>query len=568
MRKLVWIFLLLIGFSFSTSAQQSVYYTINIGTFVDAQLDDFTGLRPLGFLHAKKLEENLSQIYLGGYRSLEQANPTLQQVRAAGYTDAYIQENFPREGRNVAVIQITTLPQSKEINWSRYAEAGNLMALLEDGLVKIVVGNYTDTQRARGPLQEIRQKGFSDAFVKVINTIYLHELGAFETGNAIKKPLIPIQFEEDAPIMASDNRRNDNPNEYNQSAYPESTTTNRPEWTRRGVEIRKSPPVSLPEIRIDVKRRSALELQKVLKAEGLYDSGLDGYYGKGTQSAYQNFLAQNYDYRKYQTLAETMPKTNNSRGDRLQNAINNLWSNPAGVEGYPSPLAQAYQAYVLFNQLGPDNNVNNLMNTAIKSAYLDTPPQMIPGFDYRATYAYNDLTQLILHLYYIHAAPGINYTVPCWLAERHPEEVAAANANFMGQTLPMQDCNEFEDWQEINILAAIAKDLALTPVDPRVKAKSAAARSSILLTNQPLSPNLNAELEAWNNQLWQGASTWGNTDPLHGRIVTTLKVTYFQAQVRLEDYFMNKDFRPAEATGLALATLRTVVGNELERFVN
>lgn len=569
MRKLAWILLLLLGLSFSAAAQQSVYYTINIGTFVDAQTDDFASLRPLGFLHAKKLEDNLSQIYLGGYRSLEQATPTLEKVRAAGYIDAYIQENFPREGQDVAVIQIATLPPAKEINWARYAEAGNLQALLEDGLVKIVVGNFADARAARSSQKEIRQKGFSDAFVKVVNTIYLHELGAFETDNAIKKPLIPIQFEEGAPIMASDNRRNDNPNEYSQSAYPENTTANQPEWTRRGIETSKSPSVSLPEIRVDIKRRSALELQKVLKAEGLYTSGLDGYYGRGTQSAYQNFIAQNYDYRKYQTLAETLPKNNNNNGgDRLQNAINTLWSNPAGVEGYPSPVAQAYQAYVLFNQLGPGNNVNNLMNTAVKAAYLDTPPQMIPGFDYRATYAYNDLTQLILHLYYIHAAPGINYTVPCWLAERHPEEVAAANANFMGRTLPMQDCNEFEDWPEINILATIARDLALSQVDPQVKAKSAAARSSILLTRQPLSPNLSTELEAWNNQLWQGASTWGNADPLHGRIVTTLKVAYFQAQVRLEDYFMNKDFRPAEATGLALATLRTVVGNELERFVN
>ncbi|HKK76440.1 MAG TPA: hypothetical protein VJ953_15275 [Saprospiraceae bacterium] len=565
MRKLVWVFLLLIGLPFSTTAQQTVYYTINIGTFVDAKADDFAALRPVGFLHAQKLEENLSQVYLGGYKAMDKARSALETVRAAGYVDAYIQERFPREGQNVAVIQITTLPQSKAINWSRYAEAGDLSVLLEDKLIKIVIGTFEDARAARGQLKEIRQKGFSDAFVKVVNSIYLHDLDAFETGNAIKKPLIPIQFEEDAPIVET--AKNIPAREYSRSAYPENGTAAPSEWTRRGVETKKSPTVSLPEIRVKVKRRSALELQKVLKSEGLYTSGLDGYYGQGTKSAYQRFIDQNYDYRKYLTLAETMPKVNNANGDRLQNAINNLLNNPAGVEGYPSPLAQAYQAYVLFVQLGPDNTVNNLMNTALKAAYLDAPPQMIPGFDYRATYAYNDLTQLILHLYYIHAAPGINYTVPCWLAERHPQEVAAANANFMGRTLPMQDCNEFEDWQEINVLSAIAKDLATEPVSSEVKAKSAAARSSILLARQPLSPDLTDDLERWNTSLWQGASTWGNADPLHGRIVTTLKVAYFQAQVRLEDYFMNKDFRPAEATGLALATLRTVVGNELERFV-
>lgn len=566
MRKLVWLFLLLLGLPFSAATQQSVYYTINIGTFVDAKADDFTVLRPVGFLHAAKLEDNLSQVYLGGYKAMDQARAALEKVREAGYTGAYIQENFPREGQSVAVIQITTLPQSQEVDWSSYAQAGNLLALLEDKLIKIVVGTFEDATAARRQLGTIRQQGFPDAFVKVVNTIYLHELDAFETGNAIKKPLIPIQFAEGAPLIETNNNRN-NPSEYGSSAYPENGAAN-PDWTRRGGDSKAASAVILPEIRVKVKRRSALELQKVLKAERLYTAGLDGYYGQGTQAAYQRFVEQNYDYRKYQTLAKTMPRANNNGGDRLQNAINNLLVNPAGVEGYPSPLAKAYQAYVLFVQLGPDNTVNNLMNTALKEAYLNTPPQMVPGFDYRATYAYNDLTQLILHLYYTHSAPGINYTVPCWLAERHPEEVATANANFMGRTLPMQDCNEFEEWQEINVLAAIAKDLALQPADPQVKAKAAAARSSILLARQPLSPELSNELEHWNNRLWQGASTWANADPLHGRIITTLKIAYFQAQVRLEDYFMNKDFRPAEATGLALATLRSVVGSELERFVD
>ena len=104
-------------------------------------------------------------------------------------------------------------------------------------------------------------------------------------------------------------------------------------------------------------------------------------------------------------------------------------------------------------------------------------------------------------------------------------------------------------------------------MDPTINAKAAAARSSILLTQQPLSAELNNELEQWNNRLWQGVSTWGNADPLHGKLVTTLKVAYFQAQVRLEDYFMDKGFRAAEAKGLSLATLRSLVGNELDRFV-
>lgn len=564
MKKSAWLLLLFIWTVTSAKAQQNIYYTINIGTFVDAKVEDFAALQPIGFLHASSLEENLSQIYLGGYKNLNAATADLAKVRTAGYTNAYIQENFLSEGQNVAVVQIATLPKNTNVNWSKYADAGNLYLLLENNMIKITVGTFADASQARPQVSAIRQKGFKDAFVKIVNSVYLHELGAFETGSVIKKPLIPFKFEDGTPVIETEEAR---PDDYNQSNYPETRPTpqnDSPNWTRKGTATKT---MNLPAIRGDIKRRSALELQKVLKAEGSYTAGLDGYYGNGTKSAYQNFVDQNYDYKKYQLLAKATPAASRAEGDRLQRAINNLPSNPAGVEGYPNALAKAYQAYVLFTKLGPDNSVNNLMNTALKEAYLNTPPQMVPGFDYRATYAYNDLTQLILHLYYTHAAPGINYKVPCWLAERHPDEVARANANFMGQTLPMQDCNQFGEWEEISILAAIATDLTIKPVDPTIKAKAAAARSSILLTQQPLSAELNNELEQWNNRLWQGVSTWGNADPLHGKLVTTLKVAYFQAQVRLEDYFMDKGFRAAEAKGLSLATLRSLVGNELDRFV-
>lgn len=568
MKRSGWLLLLLIGTATLLHAQQNIYYTINIGTFVDAKSEDFAALQPIGFLHASNLEENLSQVYLGGYTTLVNASADLAKARAAGYTNAYIQENFLEKGQDVAIIQIATLPKGTEINWARYADAGTLYVLLENNLIKITVGIFDDARQARAQVSAIRKKGFKDAFVKVLNSVYLHELGAFETGNAIKKPLIPFQFEDGTPIVDMESTRPDDYN--NTSYYPERSTAGQETsstWTRRGAETTVKT-MALPNIRGDVKRRSALDLQKVLKAQGSYTAGLDGYYGNGTKSAYQNFIQQDFDYKKYQLLAKAMPANTTTSGDRLQRAINNLPNNPAGVEGYPNALAKAYQAYVLFIQLGPDNTVNNLMNTALKEAYLNTPPQMVPGFDYRATYAYNDLTQLILHLYYTHAAPGMNYTVPCWLAERHPKEVAAANANFMGTTLPMQDCNQFGEWEEINILAAMATDLALAPIDPSIKAKAAAARSSILLTQQPLSNDLSAELERWNNQLWQGVSAWANADPLHARIVTALKVAYFQAEVRLEDHFMDKGFRQAEATGLALATLRSLVGNELDRFAN
>lgn len=555
-------------------AQNSIYYTINIGTFVDAQPDDFSALKRMGFLHSTALERNLSQVYLGGYQDMQRARTDLERVQNAGYSNAYIQENFLNTGRSVAVIQITTLKKGSKINWKRYADAGNLYALLEGDMVKLVVGVYDDAIAARSFVQPIRQKGYKDAFIKTVNSIYLHEVGAFESGNAIKKPLIPINFEDNGTI--SQNREKE-PTDYNQPlGQPTSnnngnggfTPSNPNRWTIKSpnAPTKKATP-ALPMIRAKVKRRSALDLQKVLKEVGIYTAGLDGYYGPGTKTAYERFIQQNQDYRKYKLWSEQFDRPSNPvGGDRVQMAINEVPNNPAGVEGYPQAIAKGYQAYVLFSQLGPGNTVNNLMNTALKEAYLNTPPQMVPGFDYRATYAYNDLTQLVLHLFYIHSAPGVNYTVPCWMSENHPTEVANANANFMGGTVNMQNCNELGEWQEIKILETIAAEFNAGDTDPNIQAKEAAARTSLMLTQQPLSANLNQEMETWNTRLWQGVSIWGNADPIHKRMTTSLKVAYYQAQVRLEDYFMDKGFRENEAKGLALATLRSVVGTELDRF--
>jgi hypothetical protein len=42
---------------------------------------------------------------------------------------------------------------------------------------------------------------------------------------------------------------------------------------------------------------------------------------------------------------------------------------------------------------------------------------------------------------------------------------------------------------------------------------------------------------------------------------------YFQSQVRLEDYFMDKGYKPKEAKALALAALHTLVAYHMQRFV-
>ncbi|MEO0341743.1 MAG: hypothetical protein AAF242_21380, partial [Bacteroidota bacterium] len=327
----------------------------------------------------------------------------------------------------------------------------------------------------------------------------------------------------------------------------------------------------LPNIRGKIKRRSALELQKVLKEQGNYASGLDGYYGNGTKSAYEDFGNTNTWYQRYKLLAKAPKSTTDpNTGDRLQRAINGLPSNPAGVEGYPHYVAKAYQAYVLFNNLGPSNSVNNLMSSALREAYDYLSPGLSAGFDHRASYAYNDLDQLIRHIFYVHGAQNNSYTIPCWLQERHSESYARAKADpiALPATSRLQTCFEAPSWDELQLLATIAEDFVADAQPNQAKiAEGATASDNLFGIQQPLSPSLSRETEQWNTALWQKINIWANQDPLHKKMTAPLKVAYFQAQVRLEDYFMDKGFRQNEASALALASLRARVGYQLERFV-
>lgn len=561
---IIWIF------STAAFAQNGIYYTINVGTFLDAKVEDFGNLQSIGFLHAQDLDNKLDQVSLGGYQDLQQAQVDLVAVRQAGYTSAYIQENFPNNGRMVAVIQLATLNSKQTVDWERFAQVGSLYAMLNGAQLKLCLGIFEQDQQARQQLPDLRKQGFKDAFVRTINSIYLHEIAAFETGNVIKKPLIPIKIEENPTT-----NRSKRPDNYGVDFNTKSTQQ------KKSVSV--SPPTvelpvnttfrkslnTLPSIRGDQKRRSAIDLQTALKAQGLYKGSLDGFYGPGTQTAYEQFVRQDRNYQKFKLLAQYEPVQANDTGDRLQRAINNLPSNPQGLAGYPQAVAKAYQAYVLLTTRGPSSEVNRLMNTAIQEAFANTPRQMVPGFDFTATYAYNDLGQLISHVFNIHAAPAVSYTLPCWMTDLHPQEVAAASAPFLGsgRLAKMQSCDAFTSWEELQVLEKIAEDFLVdAQLDQEMVTRASAARSSLYLIETPLGPEMSKELDEWHQTLWRNADVWAQQDQINRRDVNTLRIAYFQAQVRLEDFFMDKNFRPQEARHLALATLRSSIGYYLKKF--
>lgn len=557
------------------------FFTVNVGTFVDAKSPQFDDIRPLGFVYAFGMEGGLSQVYLGGFDNKVKADQAANSIRQRGYRSAYVEERPLAQGQTVTVIQLATRETDKLIDWEKFEAFAPLYGILNGNQIKIVSGIYADVEAAKQVLPNLRNGEFKDAFIKNVNNTLLIRINEFETG--LKKPLIPITINPNATAANSGANR---PTGYDNTAsqdriVPKSGTSSVPMVVRDVGTMRTNIPrtnagsTAMPEIRTQLKRRSALDLQKVLKAEQVYSSSLDGYYGPGTENGYNLFRQNDPTYQKYLLLAQHYdPAMQVGAGGRLQQAINNLLDDPAAplaVENSTAPIAKAYRAYILFRTVGPGNDVNVLMNEAIRGAYSGQSAGRQPPFDYNATYAYQGLDQLILHLHYLHAAPTNDIAAPCWLYEEHPNETAAAHASFARfntGTFKLQACDQFLNWEEVKVLESIAADLnADAQPNKNVVATYASARAQLFLAPRALDAQEKQFVEQWNDQLWNNLNAWASRDPLHQKIITSLKVSYFQSQVRLEDYFMNKGFNLEEAKGLALATLKTIVGYSLERFV-
>lgn len=566
---------------FSSISIAQEYYTIIVGTFLDAKTSDFNEIRAFGLVYAYQMDGNLSKVFLGGFDEKSKADKVLVSIRQKGYSSAFVQERHLDEGRVVTVIQMATRNVNKTIDWERFEKNGQLYAILNGSKVKVLTGIYSDVSTAKQKLSVIHAAGYKDAFVKNVNSTLLVKISTFETG--IKKALIPLSFDQKtvkgAPVRPKEPTTN-RPNQY------EKVTTkggNRPSSYDTKVKAKggfvqpvstKKNGLALPAIRAKVKRRSALELQKVLKTEKYYKSSLDGYYGEGTANAYKQAVEHNSELRKYGLLAKYSTEAIPSKSrDRLQNAINRFLIDPSAmstIEASKSPVALSYQAYYLFTKLGASSDVNRLMSNALRQAYEGKKLENKPPFDFKATYAYEGIEQLILHLFYVHAAPGNKYEIPCWMYEQHRREAAEAQnavAGFGSEDFKSAVCAQSLNWEEIKLVKVIAQDLDANQASKVKLTTAAAKRSQIFLNPKHLTKTEIKDAETWNQLLWSNLNAWSNRDPLHSKTVDALKIAYYQSAVRLEDHFMDQGYTAKQSKGYALATLKTLVGEYLSRFV-
>ncbi len=551
---------LTIAFSSQTTAQESnaSYFTIQLGVFDNPTIDDFFSLDRYGFVYADDENQSSKRVFLGGFDNKKPALKTLEKVKSLGYQDAFIIENKTSNGADVFVVQLASHKSADQIDWSQLLKARPLFSFVEKGNIKIGGGQYADFSRAKEDVDYVKSLGIKDAFVKKINTAKLHKVTPFEMEDAQVAIPVGVMVYEAIPtdeVLVAKGV----PSSYGESA-PERL-------------MPKS--VAIPAIRAKVKRHSVAELQKVLKTENVYKNGLDGYYGAATTKAINDITFSNPSFEKYKLLSSLTAKGGTKQVSALQAAINMLpfKSEKAllQLDAASAPVAKAYKAYHLFLK-GDRSQVNDLMNEAIQETFVEKKMNKnVAPFDFNASYAYNSLDQLILHLRYVQGAQH-EVAAPCWLFQKHPEEAIKAFEPFefmTPQEYEVEDCGNFMDWESIKLLKSIALDL--DPNEARKNQKVADQytnkRARHYLAPKPLTMEQTATVKIWNESLWNGLNDWANRDQVHRKFIVPLKVAYFQSQVLLEDYYVNRGLSERDATALALSTLQTIVAQHLDAYL-
>ena len=572
-------------------------FTVYVGMFIETNATHFEEVKSLGFPYAIPSGNNLYKIYMGGFTNRADADRTAQVLKARGYQDAYTLELDPNGGRNVAVIQVTTKLLDQEIDWKSYKALSPLHVILSDKQVKITSGAYSDVNSANAQLSAIRKLGFPDAFVKTVNSAFLHEINAFypDVANVAPStppapanqtirtipPDVPSSYNQPSTIPPGYNQPSTIPPSYNQpSGIP--PTSNVPASYNQPAAAGPAPlsasNFSLapkPAINSKLKRSSVRELQTLLKGKGFYSSSIDGYYGKGTAAGYNAASQNNPQVQKYAVLSTQYTTQTAAQPGTLQYAIDNLAENPAMalpvLEGSALPVAKAYLAYYYLATEGPSQKVNSLMNGAVFEAYAKAVRPARTRFDYTSAYVFNDLTQLITPLVYVQVIAKPEISVPCWLIQRHQSEVISAfnpDPALPAGNYALPECGGFMEWQEIRTLVSMARDLHGAPApEEKTLSTGRAQAMQFLLNPTALGSSGNKSMDVWHTSMVAGVTGWGSRDYMLGDMAYAYKLQYLQSYVLLEDFYLKKGLKADDAKGLAQATLRSLVGPYMTRFL-
>ena len=597
---------LLLILSVSLTAQTgSEIYAVKLGEFINAKASAFSVVEDLGYIYAEKTIGNSKNVFIGGFKGKAAADRAVAIAKDRGYIDAAATNLSAAESETVTVIQLGMRDARNTIDWKVFSSAGRIFALQNGNQIKVLAGLYPSAAAAKAILPTIQRKGFSDAFVKNVQKSLVHEVTSFETGSvdlvavmpslpkntptpATQEPQVIEKAKEQAPEeYVAETKEVEVPSEYNAKSVkvevPSGTAAKsipEPAPTPPAKTTTKTPTPSVPliaqrpAIRSKVKRTSVLRLQEILKAEGTYTSSLDGYYGKGTKAAFDEMWANNRQVKKYRALSEfNSQNSSTAKPGSLQYSIDGLWNDPNNailtLERSNSPTAKAYRAYWLYENSDNAEKIDELMNEAIKGAFVGKNIRNAPKFDYTASYSYRNFKQLLQHLSYVQSVDSERVSVPCWMFERYQGEAlqvfgTAADAG----NIALQDCGGFINWEEIQVLNTIAADISAgSKLDAEKEAEYRAR--SIRLFLAPVAPSA-ADRDAltnWQTSLLKNVEGWGARDATLSEIATAFRLNFYQSNVLLEDYFAGKGYNAADAKGLALAVLQSVLGDKVDKFM-
>ncbi len=540
--------------------EKDTIYTIQLGVFDDVSVTDFDGLRQYGFVYAEKSPqgENRYTVFLSNFEDKQEATEILRYVERKGYSDALLSERPLTKGESVYVVQLLSQKSDEFFDWKKFAEVSGLFTLLEAKNVKVVTGTFPDKKTAQEQSKLLREQGFEGAFFKRVNTLQLHKVTSFNTGMEMQDDFAPISAEEEDIVM-------------------DETPVNEEDLAAKGGEAIAYP--SAPTSVAKTSRESIKSLQNLLASRKLYTGAKDGVYGKNTSNGLDKISASNISYGKYESLSRTKVFDDGQEATSFENIISNIPENPkeayAKLRDIATPMSKAYQAYILFDSNAKENQgkINSLMNTALKEAYKGKEDKA--PLDVSATYAYQNLEQLVLHTRYIQAALKSEPATPCWLFVKHKYAVYSAfdKAKKEGVENPkIQSCNGFMEWEKIVLLKTISTDLNpnegqdLSAEQKKQIRRNIQTRNKLYLIPRALDVIEQKKIKEWNTNLWTKLDARASEDVLFAKFNEPLKIAYHQAWIQLEDFYLEKKFDKAAANTLALTVLKSIVAADLESY--
>lgn len=529
----------------SLAAQQQAIYSIHLGKYENVTTqDDFNKIQSLGYIYAlPSPTKNAWDVSIGDYETQEAATTVLNFIEKNGYEDGFIEKKFANAGKMVYVVQIAVFPFEALIGWGKLVKSGFLSTIVEKKQVKVLSGMYDDLATAQKRAKTIQEMGFEDAFVRKVNEASLHEVTLFETGN-LPNPAVIIL--DGAPTVPS--------------SYENTETSD--DLTPKNAEKDGLNPNKYEKI----KRVSVMDVQSILKINKLYDGAIDGLYGKGTQIALEKFIETSAEWSKYGQIAATdIKKSKAAPKSVLQKAVYTLLDDtPSALKAFSKtehPVAKAYQAYLLYVSKERIADVNNLMNTAIKLAYKEYKEE--PPFDHTASYTYNALKQLILHIWYVHQATHVPF--PTWMFTQHEElvkELVMEGKMKYTRDVPIEVNDVFLDVPAMSVLSTLANESSIHPKHIRKSPIYLAEQQKrIALFHIPTSiDEKNAKtLQTWHRGILADVVRWSDRDAVRKKNQKAFQIAYLKAQIIAENFYMDKGFSLEESQTLSLAVLQTLV---------